>query len=79
MDSELQALEDRIRQAATLSMRLRADNVDLRQRIAALERGDALAQVDVLGAQTHRERRRLANAVLQRLKLAIHGDRLKQK
>ena len=38
MDSELQALEDRIRQAATLSMRLRADNVDLRQRIAALER-----------------------------------------
>ena len=38
MDSELQALEDRIRQAATLAMRLRAENVDLRQRIATLER-----------------------------------------
>ncbi|MEO7402247.1 MAG: hypothetical protein ABIU95_01100 [Burkholderiales bacterium] len=37
MDSELQALEDRIRQAATLAMRLRAENVDLRQRISALE------------------------------------------
>ncbi len=37
MESELQALEDRIRQAAELAKRLRAENVDLRQRIAALE------------------------------------------
>ena len=37
MDSELQALEDRIRQAADLMKRMREENVDLRQRVAALE------------------------------------------
>jgi cell division protein ZapB len=37
MDSELQALEDRIRQAADLAKRLRAENVDLRQKVASLE------------------------------------------
>ena len=37
MESELQALEDRIRHAAELAKRLRAENVDLRQRLAALE------------------------------------------
>lgn len=37
MDSELQALEDRIRQAAELMKRMREENVDLRQRVAALE------------------------------------------
>jgi cell division protein ZapB len=37
MESALQTLEDRIRQAAALAQRLRAENVDLRQRLAALE------------------------------------------
>lgn len=37
MDSELQALEDRVRQAADLILRVREENVDLRQRVAALE------------------------------------------
>lgn len=37
MESELQSLEDRIRQAASLAQRLRAENIDLRQRVAALE------------------------------------------
>ncbi len=37
MESELQALEDRIRQAVETAKRLRSENVDLRQRIAMLE------------------------------------------
>jgi len=37
MDGELQALEDRIRQAAELIKRVREENMDLRQRVAALE------------------------------------------
>ena len=37
MDSELQTLEDRIRQTAEVAIRMRAENIDLRQRIAALE------------------------------------------
>ena len=37
MESELQALEDRIRQAADAAKRLRGENVDLRQRIVTLE------------------------------------------
>jgi cell division protein ZapB len=37
MESSLQALEDRVRQTAEMARRLRAENVDLRQRIAALE------------------------------------------
>jgi cell division protein ZapB len=37
MDSELQALEERVRQAADLILRVREENAGLRQRIAALE------------------------------------------
>lgn len=37
MDSELQTLEDRIRQTADVAKRMRAENIDLRQRIAVLE------------------------------------------
>jgi cell division protein ZapB len=37
MDSELQALEDRIRQTADFAKRVRAENIDLRQRVATLE------------------------------------------
>ena len=37
MESEIQSLEERVRQAADLCKRLRAENVDLRQRVAILE------------------------------------------
>ena len=37
MESELQALEDRIREVTALAHRLRAENGELRQRVAALE------------------------------------------
>ena len=37
MESDLAALEERIRQTVLLAGRLRAENVDLRQRIANLE------------------------------------------
>lgn len=37
MDADLTALEEKIRQAAALAKRLRAENIDLRQRVAALE------------------------------------------
>jgi hypothetical protein len=37
MESEIQSLEERVRQAADLCKRLRAENFDLRQRIAVLE------------------------------------------
>lgn len=37
MDADLAALEEKIRQATELAKRLRAENVDLRQRLAALE------------------------------------------
>jgi chromosome segregation ATPase len=37
MEAELNALEERIRQAAELCQRLRSENTDLRQRVAKLE------------------------------------------
>ncbi len=37
MEADLTALEEKIRQAAALATRLRAENIDLRQRIATLE------------------------------------------
>jgi len=37
MESEIQSLEERVRQAADLCKRLRAENLDLRQRVAVLE------------------------------------------
>jgi uncharacterized protein (TIGR02449 family) len=37
MESELHALEERIRQAVDLCKRLRSENVELRQRVAQLE------------------------------------------
>ena len=37
MDLEMEALEERIRQAADLCQRLRGENSDLRQRVAKLQ------------------------------------------
>jgi cell division protein ZapB len=37
MDAELAALEDKIRQATSLCLRLRNENRDLRQQLVALE------------------------------------------
>ena len=37
MESDIQLLEQRVRQAADLCKRLRSENTDLRQRIAMLE------------------------------------------
>lgn len=37
MESELQKLEERIGEVAALSARLRAENLELRQRVAALD------------------------------------------
>ena len=37
MDAELEALEERIRQAVDLCRRLRGENSDLRQRVAQLQ------------------------------------------
>ena len=37
MDAEMEALEERIRQAVDLCQRLRGENSDLRQRVAKLQ------------------------------------------
>lgn len=50
MDSELIALEERIRQAAALCKQLRAENLELRQRIAQLENGNRRLEAKVADA-----------------------------
>lgn len=50
MDSELQALEDRIRQAAELMRKTREENLELRQRIATLESDKKRLEEKVEGA-----------------------------
>ena len=47
MESELQALEERVRQAADLCKRLRAENLELRQRVAALENDNRRLQMKI--------------------------------
>jgi len=37
METEIQSLEERVRQTADLCKRLRAENMELRQRVAVLE------------------------------------------
>jgi cell division protein ZapB len=37
MDGQMEALEERIRQAVDLCQRLRGENIDLRQRVAQLQ------------------------------------------
>lgn len=50
MDSELIALEERIRQAAGLCKQLRAENLELRQRIAQLENANRRLEAKVSDA-----------------------------
>lgn len=50
MDSELIALEERIRQAASLCKQLRAENLELRQRIAQLENANRRLETKVADA-----------------------------
>jgi cell division protein ZapB len=61
MESEIQSLEDRVRQAADLCKRLRAENVDLRQRIAVLENDSRRLQGKI-------------DAAAQRLEVLIKGS-----
>lgn len=50
MDSELISLEERIRQAAGLCKQLRAENLELRQRIAQLENANRRLEAKVSDA-----------------------------
>lgn len=50
MESELIALEERIRQAAGLCKQLRAENLELRQRIAQLENANRRLEAKVTDA-----------------------------
>jgi FtsZ-binding cell division protein ZapB len=55
MEAELDALEERIRQAADLCRRLRQENSDLRQRIAQLESENKRLNDKVAGARERLE------------------------
>jgi cell division protein ZapB len=51
MDQDLTALEDRVRQVAQLCQRLRAENSDLRQRMAQLTTQNKLLAEKIDGAK----------------------------
>ena len=51
MDQDLTALEDRVRQVAELCQRLRAENSDLRQRMAQLTSQNKLLAEKIDGAK----------------------------
>jgi cell division protein ZapB len=51
MDQDLTALEDRVRQVAELCQRLRAENSDLRQRMAQLTSRNQLLAEKIDGAK----------------------------
>ena len=51
MDQDLIALEDRVRQVAELCQRLRAENSDLRQRMAQLTSQNKLLAEKIDGAK----------------------------
>jgi cell division protein ZapB len=60
MENELNTLEERIREAVELCKRLRAENIDMRQRVAQLESDnrrlrekvtDAVGRIDALVAK----------------------------
>ncbi len=55
MDAELQALEDRIRQAVELCQRLRIENTDLRQRVAQLQSENRQLADKITGARERLE------------------------
>ena len=55
MDQDLIALEDRIRQAADLCQRLRAENSDLRQRLTQLQHENKRLADKILGARERLE------------------------
>lgn len=55
MEAELNALEERIRQAVELCRRLRSENSDLRQRIAQLESENKRLNDKVAGARERLE------------------------
>ena len=55
MDAELQALEDRIRQAVELCQRLRIENTDLRQRVAQLQSENRQLAEKITGARERLE------------------------
>lgn len=55
MDAELTALEEKIRQAAQLCQRLRLENRDLRQQMAALENEKRQLAERIDGARNHLE------------------------
>lgn len=55
MEAELSALEDRIKAAADLCQRLRAENLDLRQRVARLETENKRLNDKIAGAKDRLE------------------------
>lgn len=55
MDAELTALEEKIRQAAQLCQRLRLENRDLRQQLAALEKEKKQLAERIDDARNHLE------------------------
>lgn len=55
MDAELNALDERIGQLIALAERLRADNIDLRQRLAAVQGENRQLREKVTGARERLE------------------------
>jgi len=55
MEADLTALEDRIRQAVELCQRLRAENSDLRQRVAQLQTENLRLADKITGARDRLE------------------------
>lgn len=51
MDQDLSALEDRVRQVAELCQQLRAENSDLRQRMAQLTSQNKALAEKIIGAR----------------------------
>lgn len=55
METELTALEDKVRQAAELCQRLREENTELRQRMAQLANDNKRLEEKVTGAKARLE------------------------
>jgi|APFre7841882724_1041349.scaffolds.fasta_scaffold17365_3 cell division protein ZapB len=55
METELTALEDKVRQAAQLCQRLREENIELRQRMAQLANDNKRLEEKVTGARSRLE------------------------
>ena len=73
MDSELETLEQKIRQAAQLCQKLRDENRDLRQKLAALQGDKKQLSEKIDGARTRLET--IQKQLIERSSHEIQGGR----